>query len=129
MTGHRLTLSVLPDSMAICRLAGDAALPSWALESPFCSITRTADELSVVVRDAVVPNGVPCECGWRALEVAGPLEFSMTGVLASLAGPLAEAGIPIFVLSTFKTDYVLVQQVDVAHAIETLANAGHTVHE
>ena len=127
MTDHHLTLSVLPDGMAVCRLAGDAALPSWALESPFCSITRTADELSVVVREAVVPGSVPCECGWRALEVAGQLDFSMTGVLASLAGPLAEAGISIFVLSTFKTDYVLVKEADLARAIDTLTNAGHEI--
>ena len=127
MTDHRLELSILPEGMAVCRLAGDAAIPGWALESPFYSITRTSDELSIVVRETVVPGDVTAERGWRALEVAGPLDFSMTGVLASLAGPLADAGISIFVLSTFKTDYVLVKQDDLKRAIDALSATGHTV--
>jgi hypothetical protein len=127
MSEHRLTLSVLPEEMAVCRLAVNADIPQWALGSPFCSITRTADELSVVVCEGVVPDGVQTERGWRALEVAGPLHFSMTGVLASLAAPLAEAGISIFALSTFKTDYVLVKKENLERAIETLRRSGHTI--
>jgi hypothetical protein len=127
MTEHRLTLSVLPEELAVCRLDGDADIPPWALGSSFCSITRTADELSIVVRETIVPEGIQTERGWRALEVAGPLHFSMTGVLASLAVPLAEAGIPIFALSTFQTDYVLVNEENLKPAIDTLRLSGHTV--
>lgn len=94
---------------------------------PLASITRTADELSVVCAEATVPQRVQAERGWRALRVEGPLEFSLTGVLASLAVPLAEAGISIFAISTFNTDWLLVQSVRLGEAVEALRDAGHEV--
>ena len=121
-----LTLSVLPDTFAICRLAADAPLPAWA-RGDFVSITRTRDELSIVYAQANVPDGIGCEREWRALRVEGKLDFALTGVLASLSAPLADAGISIFAISTFDTDYVLVKMGDLENAIRVLREAGHQI--
>jgi pyrimidine operon attenuation protein/uracil phosphoribosyltransferase len=117
---------LLPERLAICRLAAADPVPEWAGGS-FRSITRTAGELSLVCAQSSVPDGVPCERGWRALQVEGPLDFALTGVLASLAVPLADAGVSIFGLSTFETDYVLVKEEALERAVNALQVAGHEV--
>src|SRR5215211_1748993 len=109
MSEYQLTLAVRPDTFAICRLNSDAAIPDWAVAGALFSITRTADELSVVCRQADVPAAVKCENDWRCLKVEGTLDFSLIGIMAALAGPLAQAEISIFVISTFDTDYLLVK--------------------
>ena len=121
-----LTLSVLPETLAICRLEHEASVPMWATGS-FVSITRTSDELSIVCHERDVPSGVKTDRGWRALKIEGPLDLALTGVLASIAVPLAEARINIFAISTFDTDYVLVKVDRVAEAIGVLRRAGHVV--
>jgi hypothetical protein len=98
------------------------------MQDDFFSITRTGEELSVVCREALVPEGIRAERGWRALRVAGVLDLSQVGVLASLASPLAGAGISLFALSTFDTDYLLVQEQDLGRAVEVLVAVGHAVH-
>lgn len=122
-----MLLTLLPDPLAVCRLAADDALPAWLPARGFVSVTRTADELSIVCADDAVPDGIRAERGWRCLAVAGPLDFGMTGVLASIAAPLADAGISIFALSTFDTDYVLVKAEKLAAAAEALRRAGHSL--
>ena len=119
-----LRLSVLPERLAVCRLAPDVAVPAWATGGSLGAITRTAAELSIVCSDATVPADIVAERGWRALMVAGPLDFGLTGVLAALAVPLAAAGIPIFVISTYDTDYVLVKQTQLVAAVAALTTAG-----
>jgi len=121
------SLSLLPETLAVCRLAPDAPLPDWAA-GEFVSITRTSDELSIVCAEQNVPPSVRCERGWRCLKVAGPMDLSLTGVLATLAVPLAEARIPLFAVSTYDTDYVLVKEAEVEKAVEVLRREGHTVH-
>ena len=113
-------LRLLAGRYAVCQLAADAEVPP-----AFFSVTRTADELSVVCAEEQAPEGARCESGWRILQVAGPLEFSLTGVLAAIAAPLAEAGVSIFAVSTFDTDYVLLKETDVATASAALRDAGH----
>lgn len=121
------TLQVLSERLAVCRLAPEAAVPAWAWTGPVACVARTAGELSIVCAEAAVPAGVAAERGWRALGVAGPLDFGLTGVLAALAAPLAEAGIPLFALSTYDTDYLLVRAEALAEACRVLRAAGHTV--
>ncbi|MFN8597891.1 MAG: ACT domain-containing protein [Anaerolineae bacterium] len=121
-----LTLSVVPDVLVICRLERDAVIPAWAT-GEFVSITRTSDELAIVCAERDVPSGVKADRGWQALKIEGPLDLSLTGVLASIAMPLAEAKINLFAISTFDTDYVLVKADRVAEAIAVLRNAGHHV--
>ena len=123
-----LTLSVLPESLAICRLDHDATVPKWAAGN-FVSITRTRDELSIVCDERDVPSDVKADREWRALKIEGPLDLAMTGVLASIAMPLAEAKINLFAISTFDTDYVLVKASRVADAIGALRDAGHLVRQ
>jgi hypothetical protein len=89
---------------------------------------RTRAELSVVCAAARVPDGVRAERGWRALAVCGRLDLGLTGVLAGLLAPLAAAGVPIFAVSTYDTDYVLVREERLAEAVAALRAAGHTVH-
>lgn len=113
----------------MCRLPADAAVPDWAGQGSFFAVTRTRDELSIVVPQAQAPSDARQERDFRALKVAGPLDFSAVGVLASLTGPLAQAGISLFALSTFDTDYVLVRERDLPRALAALRAAGHTVPE
>jgi len=121
------TLLVVDGTFAVCRLAGDASIPSWAAADHFFSITRTADELSIVCRQEAVPEDIPCERGWCCLRVAGKLPFLVVGVLDSLTTPLADAGISVFAISTFDTDYLLVKEKDRAAAVEALRGRGHSV--
>jgi hypothetical protein len=97
----------------------------------FFSVTKTEDELSVVCEQASIPLPVPselkCEKDWRMLKVEGPLDFSLTGILSSLAGPLAAAKISIFAISTFDTDYILVKSENLSRACETLRHSGFTI--
>ena len=121
-----LRLTVLADEFSVWRLSANAPLPS--IESGnFVSITRTSDELSVVLPSTDAPAGARAETGWRCLRVEGPLPFEMTGVLASLSAPLAKAKVPIFVVSTYDTDYLLVKAADLERASATLRDEGHVV--
>lgn len=126
---HALLLDVLAVHLHVCRLNHDAPIPSWLprTSSPLTAIVRTDDELSIVCPAAEVPADVRHEGPWRALRVAGPLDFALVGILTRLTAPLAAAGIPIFALSTFDTDYVLVRARDLATAVTTLRDAGHAV--
>lgn len=125
-----VTLDVLPGAVAVVQLDADDPLPDWLdlSDRHLMSVTRTADELSIVTRQDDVPLGVVAERGWRVLAVRGPLAFSLTGVLLSLTKPLADAGIPVFVLSTYDTDLVLVQDEVLGEAVAALTAAGHEVH-
>lgn len=123
-----LSLEVLPEILAVARLQPSDAVPRWALRSSFFSISKTDDELSVVCRQTDLPDAVSTvERNWRALKVQGPLDFALTGILASLAEPLARAGVSLFAISTFDTDYLLVRQDKLALAISVLEGAGHRV--
>jgi uncharacterized protein len=120
-----LNLRTLPDSYAVVRLQPGSELPDWVDKGPFRSVTRTDHEVSVVCRDHDVPEGESVDRGWTVLEVMGPLDFSLAGVVASLVVPLAEAELPIFVISTFESDYVLVRSSDLGRAADILEDAGH----
>lgn len=112
----------------VCRLDARAAIPAWAISGAFFSVTRTGDELSIVCSERVTPDGLVCARGWRALKLEGPFDFTLTGILVSVAAPLAEAGISILAIATYDTDYVLVKQVDLDRAISVLSNCGHRIN-
>jgi len=126
-----MTLSPMPGAYAVVRFApGTRLSPDAFAGEGFVSVTRTADELSVVCESARIgqmcPGAEPgsIESGWNVLKVEGPLDFSLTGVLASLAAPLARASVSVFALSTFDTDYLLVRETDRERALEALRAAG-----
>jgi len=122
-----LTLELLSPRLAVTRLESNQAIPGWATLGDFFSITHTAVELSIVCEQRFVPPGLQSESDWRALKVQVTLDFSLTGILASLATPLAQAKISIFAVSTFDTDYILVKEVFLEQAVATLRSAGHQV--
>jgi len=124
-----LSLTVLRPTLAVARLPAADGLPWWAAGSGFLSLTRTEEETSVVCEARLVPGDARCEGGLRALRVDGTLDFQETGILASLTTPLAAAVVPVFALSTFDTDYVLVAESRLVEAVEALRKAGHSVTE
>jgi hypothetical protein len=121
-----LPLVLLPDRLAVCRLDPTASIPH-APAGGFWSVTRTADELSLVLSEDAVQPGWQAERGWRAIRVAGPLVLDLIGVLLSIARPLAEAGVAIFAISTFDTDYVMVKREHLERTVSALRGAGHVV--
>jgi len=123
---RHLQLSLLPETYAIVGLSPLADLPNWATQGQFFSITRTPEELSIVVEQSRVPQGIQSQGGWRVIQVHGPFVLSEVGVLASLAGPLAAARISLFVVSTFDTDYLLVSSENLDAAVSVLERAGHS---
>jgi hypothetical protein len=129
MTTQPRTLTLMPDTFAVCRLNADASVPTWASAGKFFSVTRTAEELSVVCPQSLVPDGVRCERDCRCIRVAGTMDFSMIGVVAALVTPLAEAGVSVFVVSTFDTDYMLVKESDLERALAALRAARHVIGE
>ncbi len=122
---HQLKFRRLPGTYAIVRLAPDAPVSDWATKGGFTSITRTADELSVVCPTENLPRDVQSSHRWLCFKLEGPFAFSLTGVLLSFIAPLSGNGIPIFAISTFDTDYVLVQEPDCDRALDALRKAGH----
>ncbi len=123
-----LRLCVLDGALAIHRLAPDAPIdPDWLTHAGFVSVTRTAQELSLVALETLDLEGARTEAGWRALRVDGPLDFALTGIMAALSGALAQAGVSLFALSTFDTDYILVRAEALPAAIAALREAGHEV--
>ena len=121
------TLTILPERLAICRLPPEEALPERPPHARFWSVTHTEEELSIILPEENIPAGCQAETGWRGLKVEGPLDFDTPGILASLALPLAKAGISIFALSTYDTDYILVPEGNLEQAKEVLRAEGHTV--
>jgi uncharacterized protein len=115
----------LPGAYAVCRLPSDASIPQFSPATPFTSITRSADELSIVCPANQAPKNAKCDGTWTCFKLDGPFPFSLTGVLASFIDPLAEKGVPIFAISTFDTDYVLVKEEHAGMAREILQVAGH----
>ena len=126
-TLHNLTLIPVKGAYAICRLEADTPLAAWLSGGPFLSVTRTSDELSIVCDENAVPQGVRCERGWRCLRGAGTLDFSLVGIVASMVNPLAHAGIGVFVVSTFDTDYLLLKEENLGTALKVLLRHGHRV--
>lgn len=127
MDQRSFTLELLPEKFAIARLEGDSAVPAWAHGGPLVSVTRTSIELSIVCAEASVPVSVKAQRALRCLRVLGPLAFSEIGVLSSIAQPLARAGVSIFALSTYDTDYLLLADSELEAGVDALNQAGHVV--
>jgi hypothetical protein len=126
-----LDLDLLPEEYAVCRLPAGSALPTSLSSGPddkgVISVTWAPDELSIICPADRVPQDATVEASWRCLRVVGPLDLALTGVLASLVGPLADARVNIVAFSTYDTDYVLIPAVRLSEAMDTLTAAGHRV--
>ncbi len=124
---HQLKFRQLLSHYAVVRLAATAEIPAWAVSGEFTSITRSGDELSLVCPVKNIPPGIPYDPRWICLKLEGPFPFSQTGVLLSFLEPLSNNSIPIFAISTFDTDYVLVPQQHANAALDLLRAAGHAL--
>ena len=123
-----MTLTEVEGIYSVYRFAPGTRVPSCLLDTDsFISITRTADELSVVCEGGLSLDQMAEESGWSVLKVEGPLDFGMTGVVASITGPLGAASISVFVISTYDTDYLLVKRDRLARAATVLRGADFTV--
>jgi hypothetical protein len=121
-------LRVLDGRWAVVRLDPERGLPAWfTLGAPFSAAVRREGELSLVCPEDAVPADVLAELDWAALEVAGPMDHALTGILAGIAAPLGVAGVPVFALATYDTDVVLVPAARLADARDALREAGHEV--
>ena len=125
MNQHNLKFRRLSGPYAIVRLAPESSVPAWASEGEFTSITRTGEELSIVCLAGNVPPEVDSPHHWMCLKLEGPFAFSLTGVLLSFIEPLSSKDIPIFAISTYDTDYVLIQEEWAGAALNALKHAGH----
>jgi hypothetical protein len=126
-----LDLTLLTDEYAVCRLPADSAVPAGLLElanqGSVVSVTWTKEEVSVICPAEHAPKAGLVESPWRCLRVTGPLNLALTGILASVLSPLAEARVNIYACSTYDTDYLLVPSVRLTEAIAALTTAGHRV--
>lgn len=123
----QLSLSLLPHKYAVCQFHPDKHIPYWALMGDFVSLTRTNEELSIICQQSNVPTEVEAERGWCCIQVQGAFDFSVVGVHASLAIPLAEANISVLSVATYATDYLLVKEENVERALQVLEQAGHVI--
>jgi hypothetical protein len=126
---HPETLRLLEEAYAVCH-ADVARSPSLVdFEGEFVAISRTTDEVTIICPEAAVPQWIRAEEGWRTLVVEAPSELaSAVGVLTRLTAPIAAAGIAIFAVSTWRTDFILIRQDRLAEAIKALRQAGHRVN-
>jgi hypothetical protein len=126
-----LDLDLLPEEYAVCRLPAGSPIPRSLAAGPddksVISLSWAPDELSIICPADRVPDDAVADTAWRCLRVVGPLDLALTGVLASLIGPLAEARVNIVTFSTYTTDYLLVPSVRLAEAVDTLTAAGHRI--
>lgn len=124
---HSLPLEVLPGTLAICRLPADSPVPEWVHGALFSTVSRTREELSITIDQAAVPPGIRSELNYRAIRVSGVLPPDLIGILVAIGAPLAQAGLPIFAISTFDTDYVLLRAADLDAGLAALRRAGHRI--
>jgi uncharacterized protein len=126
LPGDSLKFRGLSGTYVVCRFPANSSIPPCAsLGGGFISITRTEDELSIVCLLESAPKDIQQEIRWTCFKIEGPFSFSTVGILNSCITPLAQAEIPIFALSTYDTDYVLVKEDDAERATEALQRAGH----
>jgi len=114
-----------PPAFALCRFSPGTGWPGWTAESRYLFLARTEDEISVMCEETLVPPDIKCELGWRGFRVEGKLPFELTGILAALSGTLSRAGIALFAISTFDTDYLWVKRENWEVAVRALEEAGH----
>jgi hypothetical protein len=128
-TTPNITLKILAGTYGVSRLSPTAPIPSWISPGGFTSISRTDEELSIVCLDQTIPHEVCSQKSWRIIKVLGPLDFSLVGILSSISSILAEVQISIFAVSTYDTDYILVQENSLAKAIDALKVAKYLFFE
>lgn len=124
---NRLTFQLLSGEYSLCRLAPEQTIPVWVYASPFFSISKTPNELSIVCESQLVPGEVKQNGQWRLLKILEVLDLSLTGITAQFSTALADAAVNICVIATYDTDYVMLKEEKLSTAIKALENAGFTI--
>ena len=127
MKQRQLQLSLLKDKYGICTLPNTAPIPDWALTQSLASITRTEKELTIVCRLEILPSQYQSDLKWRCFKIDGSFDLNQIGVISSISSPLADAGISIYVISTYDTDYFLIQEQNLEKTISVLSSSGHYI--
>jgi hypothetical protein len=127
MKQRQLQLSLLKDKYGICTLPNTAPIPDWALTQSLASITRTEKELTIVCRLEILPSQYQSGLNWRCFKIDGSFDLNQIGVISSISSPLADAGISIYVISTYDTDYFLIKEQNLEKTISVLSNSGHYI--
>ena len=127
MKQRQLQLSLLKDKYGICTLPNNAPIPDWALTQSLASITRTEKELTIVCRLEILPSQYQSGLNWRCFKIDGSFDLNQIGVISSISSTLADAGISIYVISTYDTDYFLIQEQNLEQTISTLSDIGHNI--
>ena len=127
MTQRKLKLSLLEEKYGICTLPKDAPIPHWVSKESLVSITRTGKELTIVCKQDIIPSKLQSDLNWRCFKIDGSFDLSQIGVISSISSPLADAGISIYVISTYDTDYFLVKDDNLEKSISVLSNFGHSI--
>ncbi len=122
-----LTMKLLSGKYGVCSLGAFEAIPAWADNGEFYSITKTSDELSIVCSESNIPNNIKSERDWRILKVEGPLDFSLIGIISSISSVLAKQKISVFVISTYDTDYILIKEKYLRKSIDSLQDEGYNI--
>jgi hypothetical protein len=125
-----MNLTVLEKKYSIYRFELNCVLPEWIYLSELYSITKTEDEVSVVAEQTdIIPDKSVCNKDWRILKIAGPLDFSLVGIIADISAILKDAKIPIFTISTYDTDYILIKQRDLKTGIKALTDKEYKIQQ
>lgn len=127
MSEEKLKFEILLDTFGVAKLNSTQSIPQWAYQGSFFSVTKTFDELSIVCQEMVIPEEVICERGWRALKIVGILDFALIGILSVVSTVLAKAGVSIFAISTYNTDYLLIKGIDLESSLQALRNEGYII--
>jgi len=127
MKQRQLQLSLLKDKYGICTLPNTAPIPGWALTQSLASVTRTDKELTIVCHREIIPSQYQSDLNWRCFKIDGAFDLDQVGVISSISSPLAEAGISIYVISTYETDYFLIQEHNLEQTISVLSGSGHSI--
>jgi uncharacterized protein len=124
----KFTLTLYPLSMAICRMPESAPFPQWAKGAQILVMARTPDEVCIICPEVILPRGIPGDRNWRLFRIEAVLDLSEIGVMYTISKVFAEANVPIFVFSTFDTDYFMVREKDLERALAALYKGGHRVN-
>lgn len=127
MKKTKLKLEILNNRYGVCKLESGTGIPGWISGNGFFSITGTPDELSVVCEEELIPEDVQSEKGWRIFKVQGPLDFSLIGIISDISTCLAGAGVSIFAVSTYETDYIMVREQELDQAVTALTEAEYEI--
>lgn len=122
-----MKLEILDNKLKVVKLNKDEIVPEIVLKQEFYSITKTDEELSIVLDEDIDIQGDIIEYNWRAIKIVGILDFSLIGILSKISAILAQAEIAIFAISTYNTDYILLKSNKLEHAVEVLKQSGYEI--